>query len=229
MNGTVVRSIHRAEAGAISALERLGVSTVHEAQGRTGLMLPYMRPLWRGARAAGRAVTALCHPGDNGMIHVACEVVRPGDVLVVACSSDNADGAFGDLLATSLKAKGVKALVLDMGARDVGPITEMGFAVWSKAISARGTVKGTVGTVNLPVVCAGVQVKPGDVVVADDDGVVVVPRLDAAKVAKAGEEREKKEAVNRVRLQKGELSLDIYDMRKGLAEKGLKYVDGPLE
>ena len=229
MNGTVVRNIHRAEAGAISALERLGVSTVHEAQGRTGLMLPYMRPLWRGARAAGSAVTALCHPGDNWMIHVACEVVRPGDVLVVACSSDNADGAFGDLLATSLKAKGVKALVLDMGARDVGPITEMGFAVWSKAISARGTVKGTVGTVNLPVVCAGVQVKPGDVVVADDDGVVVVPRLDAAKVAKAGEEREKKEAVNRVRLQKGELSLDIYDMRKGLAEKGLKYVDGPLE
>lgn len=229
MNGTVVRNIHRAEVGAISALERLGVSTVHEAQGRTGLMLPYMRPLWRGARAAGSAVTALCHPGDNWMVHVACEVVRPGDVLVVACSSDNADGAFGDLLATSLKAKGVKALVLDMGARDVGPITGMGFPVWSKAISARGTVKGTVGTVNLPVVCAGVQVKPGDVVVADDDGVVVVPRLDAAKVAKAGEEREKKEAVNRVRLEKGELSLDIYDMRKGLAEKGLKYVDGPLE
>lgn len=229
MNGTVVRNIHRAEAGAISALGRLGVATVHEAQGRTGLMLPYMRPLWRGARAAGSAVTALCHPGDNWMVHVACEVVRPGDVLVVACSSDNADGAFGDLLATSLKAKGVKALVLDMGARDVGPITEMGFAVWSKAISARGTVKGTVGTVNLPVVCAGIQVKPGDVVVADDDGVVVVPRLDAAKVAKAGEEREKKEAVNRVRLEKGELSLDIYDMRKGLADKGLKYVDGPLE
>ncbi len=229
MNGTVVRNIHRAEAGAISALERLGVSTVHEAQGRTGLMLPYMRPLWRGARAAGSAVTALCHPGDNWMIHVACEVVKPGDVLVVACSSENADGAFGDLLATSLKAKGVKALVLDMGARDVGPITEMGFPVWSRAISARGTVKGTVGTVNLPVVCAGIQVKPGDVVVADDDGVVVVPRLDAAKVAKAGEERETKEAVNRVRLEKGELTLDIYDMRKGLAEKGLKYVDGPLE
>jgi 4-hydroxy-4-methyl-2-oxoglutarate aldolase len=229
MNGTVVRNIHRAEAGAISALGRLGVSTVHEAQGRTGLMLPYLRPLWRGARAAGSAVTALCHPGDNWMIHVACEVVRPGDVLVVACSSENADGAFGDLLATSLKAKGVKALVLDMGARDVGPITGMGFPVWSKAVSARGTVKGTLGTVNLPVVCAGIQVKPGDVVVADDDGVVVVPRLDAAKVAKAGEEREKKEAVNRARLEKGELSLDIYDMRKGLAEKGLKYVDGPLE
>lgn len=229
MNGTVVRNIHRADAAAIAALERLGVSTVHEAQGRTGLMLPYMRPVWKGARAAGSAVTVLCHPGDNWMIHVACEVIRPGDVLVVACSSDNADGAFGDLLATSLKARGCKALILEMGCRDVGPITEMGFPVWSKAISARGTVKGTLGYVNLPVVCAGVQVKPGDVVVADDDGVAVVPRADAAKVVKAGEEREKKEAVNRERLKKGELSLDIYDMRKGLAEKGIKYVDGPLE
>jgi 4-hydroxy-4-methyl-2-oxoglutarate aldolase len=229
MNGTVVRNIHRADAAAIAALERLGVSTVHEAQGRTGLMLPHMRPVWKGARAAGSAVTALCHPGDNWMIHVACEVIRPGDVLVVACSSDNADGAFGDLLATSLKARGCKALILDMGCRDVGPITEMGFPVWSKAISARGTVKGTLGYVNLPVVCAGVQVRPGDVVVADDDGVAVVPRADAAKVVKAGEEREKKEAVNRARLKKGELSLDIYDMRKGLAEKGIRYVDGPLE
>lgn len=229
MNGTVVRNIHRADAAAIAALERLGVSTVHEAQGRSGLMLPYMRPVWKGARAAGSAVTALCHPGDNWMIHVACEVIRPGDVLVVACSSDNVDGAFGDLLATSLKARGCKALILDLGCRDVGPITEMGFPVWSKAISARGTVKGTLGTVNLPVVCAGVQVKPGDVVVADDDGVAVVPRADAAKVVKAGEEREKKEAVNRERLRKGELSLDIYDMRKGLAEKGIRYVDGPLE
>lgn len=229
MNGTVVRNIHRADAAAIAALERLGVSTVHEAQGRTGLMLPYLRPVWKGARAAGSAVTVLCHPGDNWMIHVACEVIRPGDVLVVACSSDNSDGAFGDLLATSLKARGCKALVLDMGCRDVGPITEMGFPVWSKAISARGTVKGTLGYVNLPVVCAGVTVKPGDVVVADDDGVAVVPRADAAKVVKAGEEREKKEAVNRERLKKGELSLDIYDMRKGLAEKGIRYVDGPLE
>jgi 4-hydroxy-4-methyl-2-oxoglutarate aldolase len=229
MNGTVVKNIHRADASAIAALERLGVSTVHEAQGRTGLMLPYMRPVWRGARAAGSAVTALCHPGDNWMIHVACEVIRPGDVLVVACSSDNSDGAFGDLLATSLKARGCRALILEMGCRDVGPITEMGFPVWSKAISARGTVKGTLGYVNLPVTCAGVTVRPGDVVVADDDGVAVVPRADAAKVVKAGEEREKKEAVNRERLKKGELSLDIYDMRKGLAEKGIKYVDGPLE
>lgn len=229
MNGTVVKNIHRAEPSAIAALERLGVATVHEAQGRAGLMLPYLRPLWRGARAAGSAVTALCHPGDNWMIHVACEVVRPGDVLVVACSGDNADGAFGDLLATSLKARGVKGLVLDMGARDVGAIAEMGFPVWSKAISARGTVKATLGYVNLPVVCAGIQVRPGDVVVADDDGVVAVPRLDAAKVAKAGEEREKKEAANRERLKKGELSLDLFDMRPGLAEKGLKYIDGPLE
>ena len=229
MNGTVVRNIHRADASAVAALEKLGVSTVHEAQGRTGLMLPYLRPVWRGARAAGSAVTALCHPGDNWMIHVACEVLKPGDVLVVACSSDNADGAFGDLLATSLKARGAKGLILDMGCRDVGPITEMQFPVWSKAISARGTVKGTLGYVNLPVVCAGVTVRPGDVVVADDDGVVVLPRLDAAKVLKAGEEREKKEAANRERLRKGELSLDIYDMRKGLADKGLRYIDGPLE
>jgi 4-hydroxy-4-methyl-2-oxoglutarate aldolase len=229
MNGTVVRNIHRAEAGAIAALGRLGVSTVHEAQNRSGLMLPHMRPLWRGVRVAGSAVTALCPPGDNWMIHVACELIREGDVLVVGCTSENADGAFGDLLATSLKARGARALILDMGCRDVAEITEMRFPVWSKAISARGTVKGSLGSVNVPVVCAGIHVKPGDVVVADEDGVVVVPRLEAAKVAKAGEEREKKEAVNRERLQKGELSLDIYDMRKQLADKGIKYVDGPLE
>ncbi len=229
MNGTVVRNIHRAEAGAIAALERLGVSTVHEAQGRTGLMLPYMRPLWRGARVAGSALTVLCHPGDNWMIHVALEVVKPGDVMVVACSSENADGAFGDLLATSLKARGGKGIVLDMGCRDAAEITALQLPVWSRAISARGTVKGTLGSVNFPVVCGGIHVRPGDVIVADDDGVVCVPRADAAKVVKAGEEREKKEAVNRERLQKGELSLDIYGMRKDLEAKGLKYVDGPLD
>jgi len=229
MNNTVIRNIHRADADAIATLERLGVSTVHEAQGRTGLMQPYMRPLWRGARIAGSAVTALCHPGDNWMIHVAAEVVRPGDVLVVACSSESSDGAFGELLATSLKALGVKGVVLDVGCRDAAEITAMQFPVWSRAISAKGTVKATIGAVNAPVVCAGVAVKPGDVVVADDDGVVIVPRMDGLKVAKTGEAREKKEAVSRVRLRKGELGLDLYDMRKSLAEKGLKYVDGPLD
>jgi 4-hydroxy-4-methyl-2-oxoglutarate aldolase len=229
MSGTVVRNIHRAEPATIATLERLGVATVHEAQGRTGLMQPYVRPVWRGASVAGSAVTALCHPGDNWMIHVACEVLKPGDILVVACSSENTDGGFGELLATSVKARGAKGVVLDLGCRDAAGLSAMRFPVWSRAISAKGTVKASLGTVNLPVVCAGVSVKPGDVVVADDDGVVVVPRLDAAAVAKAGEEREKKEAINRARLEKGELGLDIYGMRKSLAEKGLTYVDGPLE
>ena len=229
MNGTVVRNIHRADAGAIETLQRLGVSTVHEAQGRSGLLQPYMRPLWRGARVAGSAVTALCHPGDNWMIHVACDVVKKGDILVVACSSENSDGAFGELLATSLKALGVKGVVLDMGCRDAAEISEMKFPLWSRAISAKGTVKASVGSVNVPVVCAGVNVKPGDVIVADDDGVVVVDRKKAQEVARAGEEREKKEAGSRARLQKGELGLDIYGMRKQLEEKGLKYVDGPLD
>lgn len=229
MNGSVVRNIHRAEPAAIGALERIGVSTVHEAQGRTGLMQSYMRPLWRGARIAGSAITALCHPNDNWMIHVAIELARPGDVLVVACSSENTNGAIGDLIATSLRARGVKGVILDMGCRDVAELTEMRFPLWSRAISAQGTIKGTLGSVNFPVTCAGAGVKPGDIVVADDDGVVVVPRLDAAKVIKAAEEREKKEAANRERLKKGELTLDIYDMRKALAEKGLKYLDGPLE
>ena len=229
MSGTAVRNIHRADAGAIATLERLGVATVHEAQGRSGLMQPYMRPVWRGARIAGSAVTVLAHPGDNWMIHVACEMLKKGDVMVVACSSENADGAFGELLATSLKTLGAKGIILDIGCRDAAEISEMKFPVWSRAISAKGTVKATVGSVNVPVVCAGQVVKPGDVIVADDDGVCVVPRMEAAKVAKAGEEREKKEAGSRARLQKGELGLDIYDMRKALAEKGLKYVDGPLE
>jgi len=229
MNGTAVRNIHRADAGAIETLQRLGVSTVHEAQGRSGLLQPYMRPLWRGARVAGSAVTALCHPGDNWMIHVACDVVKKGDILVVACSSENSDGAFGELLATSLKALGVKGVVLDMGCRDAAEISEMKFPLWSRAISAKGTVKASVGSVNVPVVCAGVNVKPGDVIVADDDGVVVVDRKKAQEVARAGEEREKKEAGSRARLQKGELGLDIYGMRKQLEEKGLKYVDGPLD
>jgi 4-hydroxy-4-methyl-2-oxoglutarate aldolase len=229
VNGIVVRNIRRADASVVGSLGRLGVATVHEAQGRTGLMQPYMRPLWRGARIAGSAVTALCHPGDNWMIHVAVEVLRSGDVLIVACSSESTDGAFGELLATSLKARGAKGVVLDMGCRDAREITEMQFPLWSRAISAKGTVKASIGSVNVPVVCAGVQVNPGDVVVADDDGVVIVPRVDAETVVKAGEEREKKEAASRARLEKGELGLDIYGMRKALDDKGLKYVDGPLD
>jgi 4-hydroxy-4-methyl-2-oxoglutarate aldolase len=229
MNGTAVRNIRRADPGAIARLEHLGTATVHEAQGRTGLLHSSMRPVWRGARIAGSAVTALIHPGDNWMIHVAIEMIAPGDVLVVACSSENTDGAFGDLLATSLKARGAKGVVLDVGCRDAQELAAMQFPAWSRAISARGTVKATLGYVNLPVVCAGIRVAPGDVVVADDDGVVVVPRADAAKVAQAGEEREQKEAVNRAKLAAGALSLDLYDMRKALADKGLKYIDGPLE
>ncbi len=229
MSGIVVRTIRRADSGVIAELERLGVATVHEAQGRTGLMQPYMRPLWRGARIAGSAVTALCHPGDNWMIHVAVEVLKPGDVLVVACSSESTDGAFGALLATSVKARGARGVVLDAGCRDANELTQMAFPVWSRAISAKGTVKASLGSVNVPVVCAGVHVVPGDVVVADDDGVVMVPRADAATVAKAGEEREEKERATRARLEKGELGLDIYNMRKALAEKGLTYIDGPVD
>ena len=229
MNGTVVRNIRRADTAVVESLGRLGVATVHEAQGRIGLMQPYMRPLWRGARIAGSAVTALCHPGDNWMIHVAVEVLRPGDVLIVACSSESTDGGFGELLATSLKARGAKGVVLDIGCRDAHEIAEMRFPLWSRAISAKGTVKATIGSVNVPVVCAGVQVHPGDVVVADDDGVVIVRRADAETVVKAGEEREKKEAASRARLEKGELGLDIYGMRKALEDKGLKYIDGPLD
>jgi 4-hydroxy-4-methyl-2-oxoglutarate aldolase len=188
-----------------------------------------MRPVWRGARISGSAVTVLTHPGDNWMIHVAAEVVRPGDILVVACSSENSDGAFGELLATSLRARGARGVVLDVGCRDASDLSQMRFPVWSRAISAKGTVKATPGSVNVPVVCAGVQIAPGDVVVADDDGVVIVPRIDAAQVARAGEAREKKEEAVRARLTKGELGLEVYGMREALAEKGLRYIDGPVD
>jgi len=224
-----MREIARPDRSAVEALGTYGVATVHEAQGRTGLLAPYMRPIYTGAVLSGPAVTVLVPPGDNWMLHVAVEVCRPGDVLVVAPSSPCSDGYFGDLLATSLQAHGVKGLIIDAGVRDVATLTQMRFPVWSKCVWAQGTIKASLGAVNVPITCAGQRIEPGDVIVADDDGVVVVSRKDAAAVAKAGEEREKKEAGSRARLQKGELGLDIYDMRQSLADKGLQYIDGPLD
>jgi 4-hydroxy-4-methyl-2-oxoglutarate aldolase len=227
MKTVVIRNIHRADADVVKRLGALGVATVHEAYGRAGLMKPYLRPVWAGGEAAGTAVTVLAHPGDNWMIHVAVEQCRPGDVLVVGCSADNTDGMFGDLLATSLKARGVSGLVIDAGCRDVKSLREMGFPVWSRAISAKGTVKAALGAVNVPVVCAGVHVEPGDAVVADDDGVVVVRRKDAAEVAAKGEKRHADEEGKRGQLAAGTLGLDMYNMREPLAKAGLVYLDDP--
>ena len=225
MKPVVVRKIDRADPALIGKLASLGVSTVHEAMDRTGLLKPYMRPIWPGAAIAGSAVTVLTHPGDNWMIHVAVEQCRKGDVLVVGLSADNTDGMFGDLLATSLQARGVQGLVIDAGVRDVRTLTEMKFPVWSRAVSAKGTVKSTLGSVNIPVICAGTLVHPGDVIVADDDGVVVVPRRDAAEVEKKAAARVANEEEKRKRLAAGELGLDMYKMREALAKAGLTYVD----
>ncbi len=221
----IVRKISRPDPEAVKILGELGVATVHEAQGRTGLMKPYMRPIYPSAKAAGPAVTVLCQSGDNLMIHAAVEVCQPGDVLVVTTSSDSTDGMFGDLLATSLAAHGVLGLIIDAGVRDVSELTAMDFPVWSRAISAQGTVKATAGSVNIPIVCAGASIQPGDVVVGDMDGVVVVPREHAAEVAKASQARVAKEEKNRHSLRQGELGLDMYGLRNKLKELGVEWVE----
>jgi 4-hydroxy-4-methyl-2-oxoglutarate aldolase len=226
---TIVRTVARPDADAVRTLGQLGVATVHEAQGRTGLMRPYMRPVYVTARAAGPAITVSCQPGDNLMIHAALELCQPGDVLVVTTTSESTDGMFGELLAVSSRARGVVGLVIDAGVRDVTDIAAMDFPVWAKAISAQGTVKATPGSVNVPVVCAGAIVRAGDVIVGDADGVCVVPRRTAVDIARLGAERVAKEEKTRERLRKGELGLDFYGFRARLAELGVQYVDKEQE